>query len=100
MKLSVCASLFHVASSKDNNLHYPHCPTGPTNKYNRDIATNTTTYKPGPGLPMDIVMKLRPMYIELSSDDMLSKWLHGKTQNQNESFNATILEFQNRHMFC
>ena len=80
MKLSVCASLF-------NNLHYSHCPTGPTSwcKYNRDIANNTATYKPGPGLPMDIVMKLRPMYIEL-------RWLHGKTQNQNESFNATIWE--------
>ena len=94
MKSSVCASLFHVASSKENNLHYPHCPTGPTSwcKHNRDIANNTATYKPGPGLPTDIVMMLRPMYNELSSDDMLSKCLHGKTQNQNESFNSTIWE--------
>ena len=30
--------------------------------------------------------------MELSSDELLSKCLHGKTQNQNESFNATIWE--------
>lgn len=94
MKSATLASLFHVASSKENNFHYPHCPTGKDSwcQYNRDISNNTKTYKPGPGLPMDIVMKLRPMYEELTSDEMLQKCLHGKTQNQNESFNAMIWE--------
>ena len=94
MQAAVRASLFHVASSKSNNWHYPHCPTGKDSwcKYNSDIANNTKTYKPGPGLPLDIVMKLKPIYMELSSDDMLVKCLHGKTQNQNESFNAMIWE--------
>ena len=32
MKAGVLATLFHVASSKDNNWHFPHCPTG-SNSY-------------------------------------------------------------------
>ena len=37
-------------------------------------------------------MKLKPMYAELTSDEMLQRCLHGMTQNQNESFNAMIWE--------
>ena len=44
MKSSFLASLFHVASSKENNLHFPQCPT--------------STYKAGPGIPIDIVRKI------------------------------------------
>jgi len=69
------ASLFHVASTKENNnhLHNPNCPEEPDRwcRYNRDRERNTTSYKPGPGLPMSIVMKLRPIYVELSSDHLL-----------------------------
>ena len=53
------ASLFHVASSKDNNLHI-HCPTGSSSwcRLNVDKANNTKLYKPGPGLPMDVILKI------------------------------------------
>lgn len=37
-------------------------------------------------------MKCRPIFEELSNEDHLKKCLHGQTQNQNESFNATIWE--------
>ena len=39
MKAGVLATLFHVASSKDNNWHFPHCPTGSNSwcKYNLDM---------------------------------------------------------------
>ena len=86
------ATLFHVASSKENNLHYSHCPTRPDNwcKHNKDRADGTSTYKPGPGLPISIVLKLKPIFEELSHEDLLRKCLHSLTQNQNESFNAMI----------
>ena len=89
------ATLFHVASSKEKNLHYPHCPTGPDSwcKYNKDRADGTSTYEPGPGLPISIisvVLKLKPIFEELSHEDLLRKCLHSLTQNQNESFNAMI----------
>ena len=53
MQSATKAALFHVASNKDHNPHYPHCPVGPASwcKYNKDCANGITTYKPGPGLP-------------------------------------------------
>ena len=92
MKAVVLASLFHVASSKNNSLHFPHCPTDSDSwcKYNADKINKTTTYKPGPGLPMDVIMKVRYIFEELSEDSELQKSLHGKTQNANESFNRMI----------
>ena len=94
MQAATRAVLFHVASSAKNNWHFPHCPTGGDSwcRYYRDKVNNTTTYKPGPGLPLDIVFKIRPIFQELSSEENLKKCLHGRTQNQNESFNATIWE--------
>ena len=95
MQAATRTTLFHVASSKENNLHYPHCPTGPDSwcKYNKDRADGTSTYEPGPGLPISIisvVLKLKPIFEELSHEDLLRKCLHSLTQNQNESFNAMI----------
>ena len=53
---------------------------------------NTNTYKPGPGLPLSVVMKVKPVFEELSTDKLLRKCLHCLTQNQNKCFNATIWE--------
>ena len=94
MKKAVLASLFHVASSKVNNWHYPHCPTGSDSwcKYNVDKENGTNFYKPGPGLPLAIVCKIKPVYAALSKESELIKCLHGKTQNANESFNDLIWE--------
>ena len=92
MQAATRATLFHVASSKENNLHYSHCPTGSDSwcKNNKDRASGTSTYKPGRGLPILIVLKLKPIFEELSHEGLLSKCLHDLTQNQYESFNAKI----------
>ena len=86
-------SLFHVASSHKNNYH-THCPTGKNSwcKFNKDEACHTNSYKAGAGLPLEVIAKLKPIYKDLSSTDLLAKCLHGKTKNQNESFNAMIWE--------
>lgn len=93
MQEAILATLFHVASSEKNNWH-DHCPPGESSwcKFNRDKACGTNTYKPQAGLPLSIVSKLKPIYADLSQTDLLEKCLHGKTQNQNESFNGTIWE--------
>ena len=90
MKSSILASLFHCVSSKRRNLH-THCPDGPESwrRYKQDVANNTHLYKPGPGLPDNILALIRPIYIRLSND-LLTKCLDGKTQNQNESLNGMI----------
>lgn len=41
---------------------------------------------------MNIVMKRRPIFDELSSNELLKKCLDSFTQNKNESFNAMIWE--------
>ena len=41
-------------------------------------------------MPLDIVTKLKPTFAEVSDESLLEKCLHGKTQNQNESFNSMI----------
>ena len=57
---------------------------------NQDISNKTTTYVPGPGLPKNVILQVKPIFVNLSEDDLLEKCLHGKTQNQNESFNGMI----------
>ena len=49
---ATAASLFHVASSATNDYH-THCPSGSDSwsLFKADKANNTSTYKPGPGLP-------------------------------------------------
>jgi len=87
------ATLFHVASSAKNNYH-AHCPTGESSccRFNSDKVTGLSTYKPGAGLPLTVITHIKPIYEVLSKDELLEKCVHGKTQNQNESFNALIWE--------
>jgi hypothetical protein len=54
------------------------------------VANKTRLYKPGPGLPDNIIALIKPIYIRLSNNDLLTKCLDGKTQNQNESLNGMI----------
>ena len=46
----------------------------------------------GQEFPQTVVKHLKPIYQDLTSDTLLKKCLHGKTQNQNESFNGMVWE--------
>ena len=93
MKKAIHATLFHCASSEKRPLHN-HCPKGADSwcGYMRDKANNTQTYKHGAGLPVDVAAALKPVFQRLSEDSLLSKFLDGKTQNQNECLNGMIWE--------
>ena len=41
-------------------------------------------------MSMDIIKHAKPIFEELQNGKLLKKCLHGKTQNQNESFNSVI----------
>lgn len=92
MQSATRATLFHVASSKANNYHSAYCPPGKDSwcRYQQDKANGTDNYKPGKGLPLQVIQKVKPIFADLSSEALLSGCLHGKTQNQNESFNGTV----------
>ena len=86
---------------KKKNYH-AHCPTGPSTwcKFNLDKHNGTSEYKPGPGLPLDILVKhVKPIFVSLADEKLLKKCLHGKTQNQNESFNGMIWNHAPKHTF-
>ena len=63
-KSSFLASLFHIASEKDNMYHYRYSPAGSNCwcKYNADRTNNIQTCKPGPGLPKNIIYKIRSKF--------------------------------------
>ena len=48
-------------------LPLSHCPTGPDSwcKFNAENANKTNTHKPRPGLPNDVIYKIRPIYLAL-----------------------------------
>ena len=91
MKKAILATLIHCASSSTKEYH-TYCPIGPESwcRFQSDKANGTASYKSGPGLPLQLVAELKPVFARLSSDKLLLKCLHGKTQNRNESFNRTI----------
>ena len=100
MKKAIWGAFFHVASSAKNEWH-DHCDPGPDSwcKYQVDLALKTNSYKPGKGLPLDVISHIKPIIIDLSRDDLLLKCLHGKTQNANESFNGTIWNRVPKHTY-
>ena len=87
MKKGIYAAWCHVSSSSDNNFHV-HCPAGPNSWciYQCDLVNGTSTYKPGNGLLPSVIKHVKSVFENLSSDELLSKCLEGKTQNQNEAF--------------
>ena len=58
--------------------------------YKVDEANGTSLYVPGKGLPSGAIKHVNSVFDDLFNDSLLMKCLHGKIQNQNESFNGMI----------
>ena len=93
MKSAILAGMFHCASSEGKEYHN-YCPDGPNSwcKFKSDKTKGTKLYKAGAGLSLSIIKEIKPIFSRLSSDELLGRCLHGKTQIQNESFNGMIWE--------
>ena len=87
---AIWSSFLHVSSNEKHKYHSLCDKTWC--QYRRDEANNTNLFKHGPGLPNEVVALVKPIYKNLIKHEELSKCLHGKTYNQNESFNALIWE--------
>jgi len=48
----------------------------------------------------DVQKHIRPIYEDLSRDDLLERCLGGHTQNANESFNAMVWRLAPKHLNC
>ena len=101
MSQGIMASLFHVCSSKERNLH-DHCQKGLNSwcQYQRDVVDNTNLYHSGPGLSDEVIKHVKPIYLDLIKPQQLEKCLHGKIQNQNESFNTMLWERVPKYRYC
>ncbi|KYN27482.1 hypothetical protein ALC57_03137, partial [Trachymyrmex cornetzi] len=86
------ATFYHY-SSTDENPQHEKCPSDADScAWQRALATNEIEsfhhdYNP---LPQDVLAAINPIYVELSSDALLERYLGGFTQNNNESLNHLI----------
>ncbi|GFU25628.1 uncharacterized protein TNCV_3621941 [Trichonephila clavipes] len=91
MKQAIWAIFFHKIST-DLNPQHGLCPLGDDSwcGYNRSKLKGDT-YKHKHNLPIAIMHCIKKkVFRDLSSPELLSRCLHGKTQNCNESLNSVI----------
>lgn len=92
MKREIWATLYHKLSTDENPQH-DKCPSGADSwcTWQKAKATNTLdSYRHEKPLKMEVFSAIKPIYEELSNDDLLTRCLGGFTQNSNESFNSTV----------
>ena len=73
-------------------IHWAYCPGGGNwwCSFRRDKSNNTNVHVHSYGLGKEAIKQVKPIFEDLSKDELLSRCLHGKTQNQNESFNGIM----------
>lgn len=77
-------------STDDNPQHHLYPDTDDTwCKYSKSLKANTP-FAQTKSLPMAVILEIEPIYEDLTQEKLLERCLHGKTQNQNESFNNCI----------
>jgi hypothetical protein len=92
MKKAVWAVLFHCTKFDDIEYRHQMCPRDADSwcKFHLDKLNNTNEYVEHVSLPVKIFEIVKPIFKDLSADPLLSKCLHGKTQNANEAANSII----------
>ena len=93
MKKSILASLYHSVYNKKPKTMHQYCPVEWC-QYQKDKKNKTSLYDHAAvekkSLPNKFLKHMLPLYKRLSTDALLKGCVPGLTQNQNESFNATI----------
>lgn len=89
MKNEIWATLFHKIST-DANPQHDKCSESWCEWKKAKAAGALDLFSHKPPLPQEVFNAVKPIYEELSRDELLSRCLGGYTQNNNESFNATV----------
>ncbi|MBY0580841.1 MAG: hypothetical protein K2P53_04080 [Rickettsiales bacterium] len=92
LKKAIGAVLFHCSEASSSDVRHAMCPRTIDTwcKFQADKINKTNVYKEKPGLPTVIRDIIKPIFIDLSDENLLERCLHGKTQNNNEALNAII----------
>ena len=90
MEKAVGSILWPCTDMIDVEVRHQFCPKGESSwcKYQRDKITGEKIYKANLNIPKWIHDIIKPVFIELSSGNLLSKCLHGHMQNSNESLHG------------
>ncbi|XP_058810387.1 uncharacterized protein LOC131675426 [Phymastichus coffea] len=101
MKNAIMATLDHYCSTDELPRH-DHCPEGADSwcEWRKAEAANKLAdFQHSPRVIDEEVEKhIRPVYENLSNDDLLTRCLGGHTQNANESFNSTVWRMTPKHL--
>ncbi|KAL1512702.1 hypothetical protein ABEB36_002249 [Hypothenemus hampei] len=101
MKNSVWATYYHKSSTDDKPQHQ-YCPSGPSSwcKWQQAVADDRAENYVHEQPPLDdkILEAMKPIYENLSSEDLLRRCLGAETQNNNESLNSLIWTFAPKHI--
>jgi len=92
MRNAIWATYDHY-SSTDENPHHERCPSGADSwcKYQKTKATTgVESYYHKDTLPKDVLDAIKPIYEDLTKEELLKRCLGGFTQNNNESLNKLI----------
>ena len=92
MKKAVWAILWHCTAFEDEEYRHRFCPRENTSwcKYHKNKELNIPPKKCSVNISQEICNIIKPIFTDLSSEDLLKKCLHGETQNANESLNNVI----------
>lgn len=92
MKQAVWSTYFHLMSSNESPAHGL-CPKGSDTwcKYHKAMAEGKPyDHKAHTHLPKSVMEAIKPIFKDLSNDQLLRRCLHGGTQNPSESLNNVI----------
>ncbi|GFX45163.1 uncharacterized protein TNCV_3432111 [Trichonephila clavipes] len=100
MQSAVIAAFFHCCSSNQNPMH-GQCPTGKDSwcKYKQALSGGKVYVDKTAGLSNYVIKVIKPTYLALCDKELLKKCLHGKTQNNNESFNNVLWSVLPKEIF-
>ncbi|XP_034256368.1 uncharacterized protein LOC117654216 [Thrips palmi] len=97
---AVWATFYHYRSTDAKPQHHL-CPKGESSwcKYNKTQALKQQ-FKHKASLPEAVMDAIKPVYVDLTKDELLQKCVDGMTQNPNESFNALVWKAVPKTIFC
>ena len=89
MKNEIWATLFHKLSTDENPQHEK-CSESWCKWKQAQVAGTLDSFRHKTPMKIEVFEAIKPIYEELSQDELLNRCLGGYTQNSNESFNATV----------
>ncbi|GFV86709.1 uncharacterized protein TNCV_3964391 [Trichonephila clavipes] len=100
LQQNVIAALFHCSSSVEKPMH-GQCPIGKDSwcYYQRALPCGKKPNEKYKGLLNEVLNTIKPTYLELCTKELLTKCLHGKTQNSNECLNGVIWQRVPKEVF-